>query len=168
MQDRKNLILFVVLAIPFVAFALLIASNAVTAVKPGFTLPIAGYDPRSLIYGHYMRLRLKLTEDSLDKPIEFKGNCFCLEDVSDTVEAIKVKVLACDDSASLQQCAASFAASKEFKEPYQLYVTEDKAKDYENILRKNPKRLRADAVVSGNRLVIRGLVLDGQRVDSGK
>ena len=78
LSGRKYHIIAIVL--PLVAMALWVGSYAfVRRTASEFTFPIAGYDPRDLLSGHYLQYRVDYT-----MPVECQMNatdwCVCIED----------------------------------------------------------------------------------------
>ncbi len=144
------------LALPFIAFALMIASSAIDAMGPHFTLPVQGYDPRSLLYGNYMNLRVH------QSVLDGLKDCGCIDSAS------TITYMGCKEVES-KNCVAVLNGMnanllKSLHAPIQLYIDEVTAPTIEAAVRNDPKRLRLDATMKDGSIVVHGLLLDGQPV----
>lgn len=153
MPSHKQTIAF--LALPFAAFALLIGMNVLDAMGPHFTLPVQGYDPRSLLYGNYMNLRVH------QSVIDGLKDCACIDSGS------TITYMGCKEVP--KTCVAVLNSSnttliKSLTAPIQLYIDEVTAPMIEAAMRSDPKRLRLDATMKDGAIVVHGLLLDGQPV----
>lgn len=155
MPNNKQTIAF--LALPLIAFALLIVYSAIGTMGPHFSLPVEGYDPRNLLYGHYMNIRINASI------LNELHQCACIDGENN------ISYMSCEE-AKTKSCVAVLNILKDkllqsLTKPVQIYVDETTAPILEAAIRQDPKRLTADTTLSSDgAIVVHGLLLDGQPV----
>ena len=163
-KHDTRLLLFLIL--PFFAFIFMIAQGVYEASGSRFSLPVQGYDPRDLLYGRYVNVRVHA--DLLNN---IKGQCGCIRP-SASVEKIgyrnAISYLSCFE-ANQSGCIAIIDGSnpkhiKGLSEPVRMYVEESVAVSLDTILRQEPQRLEIDASLNAEGFKFHGLHLDGKPV----
>ena len=100
-MKAPTLYLWCALLLPIVAFAGLTArAELLRASGPVFRVAIAGYDPRDLLQGHYLRYRIQWPADGA---CDGEACCLCLRTSGDhTKVACKAASQTCDAQLSRQ------------------------------------------------------------------
>ncbi len=165
--DRRLLIF---LALPFIAFAIMIGMNAGPLAESEvaeYTFPIAGYDPRDLLHGHYLEVNIDhevsgKVEDSAPK------DCMCIANASDNVKHLKARNVGCESMPEI--CPVMIYAhwndeGYSLSRHYRVFIPETRADELQKILRDQPERLRLHVRVQDKELKVLGLRLDGKDVN---
>ena len=165
----KHKLLLVFLALPFFAFAFMVGQGLVAASAPRFALPVQGFDPRDLLYGRYVNLRI---HDAILVNTKQIG-CSCILP-SSSVEKVgyqnAISYLSCD-VAKQNKCIAIIDGRNEkhmkaLSAPVRIYIEESMGPELDTILRKEPQRLELQTSLAGNEFKFHGLLLDGKPVKS--
>jgi GDYXXLXY protein len=163
-KHDKRLLFFLIL--PFFAFIFMIGQGIYQASGTRFALPIQGYDPRDLLYGRYVNVRVHA--DLLNN---IKGQCGCIRP-SASVEKVgyrnAISYLSCVE-AKQSGCIAIIDGSnprhiKGLSEPVRMYVEETVAINLDTILRQQPQRLEIEATLNTDGFQFHGLYLDGKPI----
>ena len=131
----RNLIR-IALVLPLLVIVLAIArAELFLRQSSEFTLPIAGYDPRDLLHGHYLQFRFVLdaehTEEREACDAEKEACCWCLTRTQDT-PAARAERATCYSARELCDAALPLpAAGRSFR----FYVPEAQARSLEIELR---------------------------------
>lgn len=144
------------LALPFVAFIVMIGYSMVGNMGAHFTLPVQGYDPRSLLYGHYINISINSTVLQ-----QIAGKCGCLKSSG-------IEYKSCEEARN-EQCEAlldskNTTTMRSLSMPTKLYVDETTAPTIEKAVREKPYSLMAVVTLNNDAVVIHGLLLDGKPV----
>jgi GDYXXLXY protein len=166
MQSNSRLLLF--LALPFFAFAFMIAQGVLSGMAPRFALPVQGYDPRDMLYGRYVNLQVHR-----DLITNMGNECACIKP-SASKEKVgyqnAVLYMACTEAAK-DTCIAVLDSHNEkhtraLANPVRIYIEETLGADLENILRTQPQRIEVEASLNHDRPVFHQLLLDGKPIKS--
>lgn len=163
-KHNKQLLAF--LALPFIAFAAMIGQGVIEGSAPRFTLPVQGFDPRDILYGHYMNLRIH--GDILTNT---KGQCACIGPSASTEKAgyqNSISYVSCAE-AKQRTCIAVIDGNnpkhiKALTDPARIYIEESLGGELDTVLRKEPQRLEIEASLSGDVFKFHGLYLDGKPI----
>ena len=117
--------------VPFLGLLGLAVRAEIARLKPTWTVPIAGYDPRDLLHGHYLRYSYRLNwHGSRRCPADRGDCCLCLERDGRGRDNPRVTATSCDEAA---RCEAWLAASA-VRGPRRYLVPESYARRLEAAL----------------------------------
>lgn len=141
MMDRKSLLAIFSIALAIIVPLLMaVQSNHEMASNPVIKVKITGYDPRDLLYGHYMNFQY---DWNWDKTAENNCNgedcCLCVE-AKETNP--KVNVQQCSVAKTSPTCAhivkgSSYSGTNFYGPSTQFFVDETKALPLEAFFRKH-------------------------------
>lgn len=158
MNDRR--LTRAALALPILlVLAGIVRAELTRATQPTWRLPIAGYDPRDLLRGHYLRFRF-VSDDPLGR-VE-SDICACLDRDSER----HGKHMTCDRAQT--ECDDRLDADQ-LRDAQRFYVDESRARELEQRLIESARRGTAfvEFVLDSQRqLSMISLDLDGERVDA--
>ena len=151
-----------IVAIPFIVLCLLIV-RAEYHLKVGeqWDIELTGYDPRDLLRGHYLRLRLNYDwNKDLDNNSSDTSYCLCLRDIGNQAPQVSKT----DCSLARSYCDG-FIRSEFEQELDRFYIPETQARKAEDLLRKarrdNKAYLRLSINKKGEPRIV-DLLIDGE------
>ncbi len=121
---------------------------------PAVTLPIVGYDPRDLLYGHFIRYKLPMPADVKDE-----GDCVCIA-VPNSMSRI-----ACAEPTAPQSTACLLILPRhdaKLTDAHEFYVPEDYASRLNELLLSGQQRFAIMFKVMSGGLVARQLLINDQ------
>ena len=158
MKPLRPLALCAVL-LPTLALAALIAlKETALAGGPAVRLPITGYDPRDLLYGHYINFRFDYTAKPIDQA--------CASAPSGGAPGCRLCVHAATDFALLPaakaaKCARSLPLT-ELTGARRYYIPEAAGPELDRLLRNRNLKLTIDIHASGESIAYGQLYVEGQ------
>lgn len=159
MSRRARALVTGAVVLPVLGIALGIARSELHFARAqDWSLPVAGYDPRDLLRGHYIQYRLQLpgAESSYCQD-EDRDCCLCLE----RGEPVSI---------SRQICSAAESCDGMLRSEYlsqleRYYVPEARAREAEDKLRADAGQGKARLVIAldpGGKPQVRALLIDGK------
>jgi hypothetical protein len=134
MSKQRSWIAAALLFLPVIALAMMVYCNYADKAKARiWTMDIEGYDPRDLMYGHYLMFRFadRYGVDYNACKGDYENCCVCLG--TDAKQAVAAKAMEC--KAAKLQCPEAHPRLPKFLSMTRYYVPEDAAKDLEGVLR---------------------------------
>ena len=157
MRDRLTIL---AVLIPLVGLLALVGQAEMARVGPSWRLPIAGYDPRDLLHGHFLRYRFALAwdgastcgaADALDDAC-----CLCLTRSNPHGIDPPVRQVACSE---VERCDG-WLRSSHLQPPLRFFIPEEHAKALEDALRERDASVAVTSSRDGTP-AIGELFLDG-------
>lgn len=146
-----------------------------TSAYPVVQIKITGYDPRDILYGHYMLYQFDWDwvegqpPSDEHRPCHGSGCCLCLGEGHIDPGA---SIIACDAPKSeTPQCAARVKGSYYNDERFHIghnryYVAQTRALELERLLQQSPEKFRMGITLPpSGKPRIKGLYIDGQLVE---
>lgn len=148
-MKAQTLRLWFALLLPIIAFAALVArAELLRAAGPVFHVAIAGYDPRDLLQGHYLRYRLQWP---IDGACDGSTCCLCLQ-----TSGVHTKV----------ECGVAGAACKAqlshqmVEQGRQFFIQEDAGPALEQAIRRGQGAIALNVTPNGQ-VRVHDLFIDG-------
>jgi uncharacterized membrane-anchored protein len=156
---HARLLVGIAVALPALGIALGIARSELHyARSQEWALPVAGYDPRDLLRGHYLLYRLDLPTDAPGHcPDDNLNCCLCLS----RGEPLGISRQQCDAAASCE----GLLRSEYLPELQRFYVPESRAQEAEEKLRAIANRGKAKLVIAldpNGKPQVKALLIDGK------
>ena len=175
--NRHQKIGLLLLAIPFLVMALMIATNMRNLSHQEYRIAIEGYDPRDLLKGHYMIFRYQWPEGAVDM---FADNtyprtpdvCACMsgDPVNpqvrfDACVSIHPRHKTCEGAVKVTG-GAGFAGYQPGDDLRRYFIPEEHAADLEKMLRSGAHKFEVGIVPrDGGEAQLKMLYVDGMPLD---
>jgi hypothetical protein len=160
MSSNKSVIGIMALVVPFVALAA-VAGNASLQRNVGqhvWRVKISAYDPRDLLYGHYLTYRYDWNADGrVQTPAPADEGCLCLNSSGNGINDPKARGVSC--SVPTGNICESVITAPAMREKYM--IPEHNAERLESLFRTGNHDFRIELMAHNNQSVsVRGLYVD--------
>ncbi len=153
MSFNKTMLKLGALALPFAAL-LFMAGNAALNRDAGqsvWQVKIAGYDPRDLLYGHYLTYRYEWNIKGDGAALPENDTCLCLtasgsghrDPDAMPMHCPEKKTARCDAVIQAWNSHGSYSL-KRGSNPEQYFIPENRARELESLLREGKQTLRIE------------------------
>ncbi len=161
LSDRKSIIGIAALVLPIVVLAA-VAGNASLRQNVGqhmWRVKISAYDPRDLLYGHYLTYRYDWNADGQIQMTAVAGeSCLCLNSSGAGINDPKAHAVNCSVPAG--NTCESVIAAPETREKY--LIPEHNAERLESLFRNGKHDFRVEIMAHNDKSVsVRDLYVDG-------
>lgn len=165
---RRAAFLSILLAL-LVPLLLIAKAHHESSAYPVAQIKITGYDPRDLLYGHYILFQFDWDWAEGQPPADGSGACYgaCCLCLSDADMDPKASVMTCK-AAKEQKCTrivkGDYYGGEAFSTGQNRYlVSQTRALELEDMLRETPDRLRMGITLPpSGKTRLKGLYIDGQ------